>query len=55
MLTSTSSLILLCMRLDERRKTSQNVKIDDLLLSDAEWELIGLFNDLLVVSCYIFG
>lgn len=39
----------------EEKDLSKRKKIDDLLLSDAEWERIGLFNDLLAVSCYIFG
>ena len=39
----------------EEKDLSKRKKIDDLLLSDAEWECIGLFNDLLAVSSYILG
>jgi len=39
----------------EEKDLFKQKKIDDLLLSDAEWEHIGLFNDLLAVSHYIFG
>ncbi|KAF8233520.1 hypothetical protein L208DRAFT_1266521, partial [Tricholoma matsutake] len=38
----------------EEKDLSKRKKIDDLRLSDAEWERIGLFNDLLAVRHCIF-